>query len=141
MILEQPDLSVQLQEYAASYSRGASSGIEHEITIRNTTGLKLVAVEIGFVSFDPFDDFLHFGIGFARPNLEMGERKQLSWRWSPRNDFQFYTGIAFVYQLRFTNGEIYEADMQAIAKQILGTFGIDVPEDKLEPEGEGVLKI
>ena len=51
-------------------------------------------------------------------SLDPGDDTEGTWVASAYADFSFYTGVAYVSKVRFSDGMIWEADLEAVANSI-----------------------
>lgn len=127
-IIAQPESPVEITQYDAQFEPETASAynrhldqIRHSVKILNRSGKELMAVEVGLVSFNLFNEYLGrlHGIGesdMPKPN----DPKPRSWSWthSPYGCFSFLTGVAYVSQIRFRDGTIWKADMNSIVTEL-----------------------
>ena len=78
----------------------------------------VVAVEVLFVDFDPFNEVIGIsrgvGVGRVRRGLEAG-RVWIGARDWPR---QLYATVAFLSRVRFASGKIWEADLERFVEAV-----------------------
>lgn len=121
IIVEQPDSPVSLSEYSASYQESGSyqrEGVKHELSYQNASDRDIVAFELEFVMFSVFNEYMDTFGGVSMDDLEAGEDDDGGWVASSLNAFTFHTGVAFVRQLRYENGDIWEADMSIVEERL-----------------------
>jgi hypothetical protein len=120
-IISQPDSPVKITSYQADYQRGSTyqrEGIQHEVKYQNISQKKIVAVQIGFVSFDIWNEFLDQTNGVSMDKVSPGEDESGTWIATVYSDFSFYTGIAYVSKVRFDTGEIWLVNIDTIAQEL-----------------------
>lgn len=130
IIVDQADSPLKLQDYRAGYQEGSTGrfasreGIVHTINYLNASGRPIVALKIGFVSFDYFNDLIGKMNGIAietiapaTSNPNVG-RENGRWIQRARSDFAFLTGVAFVQQVRFEDGEVWTADLDVVVAEV-----------------------
>ncbi len=120
-IISQVDAPVKIISYEADYQkRGTytSEGIRHDIKYQNVSLKQIIAVQIGLVSFDIWNEFLDRTGGVSMEKLEPNEAESGAWIATAYADFTFYTGVAYVGKVRFSDGIIWEADLDAIASEM-----------------------
>lgn len=119
---EQPDAPVEVTFYTARYrdrSPDRPEGIHHQAGYQNRTDRQIVAVQLGFVSFSVFNEFVDHTKGVAVSDIEPGEEGTGLWvAQFGRADFAFHTGVVYVDRVRFENGEIWVADRGPILDQL-----------------------
>ena len=137
VILEQPDAPLQIKEYACYYDdEGYSKRIGHRPEYRNTTERIIVAIGMGFVMFDVWDDHMRSSIGVLIEDLHPGQEENETWLSRPYGASSFHTGVTFVSRVRFENGDVWKADEDDIAEQIRVLFKSFKPEQLKEDETE-----
>ncbi len=120
-IIEQSQAPIKIVSYEADYQKGgkySSKGIRHEVEYRNISKRNIVALKIGLVSFDVWNEFLNQTGGISMIILSPNETEDGTWIARAYGDFSFYTGLAYVSNVRFSNGEIWSADLDNIAKEL-----------------------
>jgi len=120
-IIGQKDAPIVITSYSDAYqvgSRYTSEGIRHSVKFKNTSARKIVAVQIGFVSFDVWNEFLDRTGGVSIEDIAPMESKKGTWVASAYADFSFLTGFAYVSHVRFSDGIIWSADLDAIAEEM-----------------------
>lgn len=139
-ILPQADSPVEITSYTANYQSGsqyASEGIYHAVEYKNNSSQLIVAVEIGLVSFDVWNEFLDRTRGAAMDLVQPGATKKGRWVATAYADFSFLTGVAYVGRVRFRDGTIWRADLDAIAQvlsEIEANFDVARLKQKEEPK-------
>lgn len=121
IVVEQTDAPLTIRAYDASYSEGgrySTKGIRHEVTYSNTSGRKIVASQIGLVSFSIFNKFLDRTGGIDMDDIEPNATADGTWVASSYADFSFHTGIAYVARVRFEDGEVWEADLDEVTRAL-----------------------
>ena len=114
-------MPLNITSYAAVYQEGgrySTEGIRHTVEYKNNSGKTIVAVQIGLVSFDVWNEFLDRTGGVSLENLDPGESRKGTWVARAYADFSFLTGVAYVSKIRFIDGTIMEADLDAIAQEL-----------------------
>ena len=115
------DAPVLIESYTATYLEGARpmpGGIYHSLSYKNVSDKIVVAVQIGLVSFNVFDEFIGRISGIAIETIPpTGSEKGL---WIDRADggSAFHTGMAYVSKVRFIDSEIWEADLKEVAAEL-----------------------
>ena len=95
--------------------------ISHQIKLLNRGSKKLIAVEFGFVEFNLFNEYLGRLHGLTAndlPDPSGPKPKTAGWYHSPYAAFGFLTGVAYVSQVRFDDGQIWKADMNEIVVEL-----------------------
>lgn len=120
-IIEQPDAPIKITKYDAAYQEGvrySREGIAHTVSYMNTSRRKIVAVQLGLVSFDVWNEFLDRTNGVSMADLEPYGEDTGFWVATASADFQFLTGVVYVAKVRFEEGEIWSVDLEEIAKEL-----------------------
>jgi hypothetical protein len=127
-IIAQADAPVEIREYGAYYYPASSSQydrhpdqIVHKTKFLNKSGKKLMAVEFGLVEFDLFNEYLGRMHGLTADDLPLPtdtKPKSATWEHSPYASFGFLTGVAYVSQVRFEDGQIWKADLTNIVAEL-----------------------
>ena len=79
---------------------------------------EIVALQLGLVSFDVWNEFLDRTNGLETESIPPGKTARGSWVASRYADFSFATGVAFVRRVRFADGEIWTADEREILDEL-----------------------
>jgi len=120
-VVSQPDAPVTITHYSAAYqasSRYGNEGIHHNVEYTNSGTKPIVAVQIGLVSFDIWNEFLDRTGGISIEDMMPGSTKEGTWVALSYGDFSFLTGVAYVSKARFLDGTIWDADLSAIAEEL-----------------------
>jgi len=120
-VIAQPDAPIRITSYSAAYQEGgryATEGIHHNVAYDSATDRKIVAVQIGLVSFDIWNEFLDRTGGVSMDELAPHASSKGTWVARAYADFSFQTGVAYVAKVRFVDGWIWEADLQSIAEEL-----------------------
>lgn len=120
-IIEQSQAPIKIISYEVEYQEGgkySSRGIRHEVNFQNISKRNIVALQIGLVSFDVWNEFLDRTGGISMNILSPNETEGGTWIANAYGDFSFYTGITYVSKVRFSDGEIWSADLDNIAKEL-----------------------
>jgi hypothetical protein len=99
------------------YPSGLKAGIRHRPSFENVSGRTIVAIRLGFVSFDFFDEYIGMMHGYSTTVLDPKDsnaKKSEVWVHTGLGDFSFHTSVAFVDKVRFKNGEVWSADLDAV---------------------------
>lgn len=121
-IIDQPDAPLRITKYIAVYQEGSgryiTEGIHHSVEYQNSSGRVVEAVQIGLVSFDVWNEYLDRTGGLSLDVLPPNAKDQGTWVTGRYRGFSFHTGVVYVSKVRFQNGEIWEADLEAIATEL-----------------------
>jgi trehalose-6-phosphatase len=120
-IMAQKDAPLLITSYSAAYQRGGrymSEGIRHAVEYKNVSDRQVVAVQIGLVSFDVWNEFMDRTGGVAIVEIAPGGSEKGTWVARAYADFAFLTGFAYVGKVRFSDGTIWAADLDAIAEEM-----------------------
>ena len=120
-VIDQPNAPLKITSYRARYimaGQYTSERIEHLVEYRNVSERKIVAVKIGLVSFDVWNEFLDITGGVSIQDLNPNAIDKGIWIGSVYGAFSFLTGVAYIAKVRFDNGEIWSTDLDAIAEEI-----------------------
>lgn len=138
IILDQPEAPVKISEYTCYYFNDGryDKGIRHRPVYSNATDRLIVAIAIRFVDFSVWNEYLYSLGGTSIEDLKPRSQEKGTWEANPYGAFTFLTGITFIYRVRFENGEIWQADIAAIAEQIGDIFEDFKPEELEEKPPE-----
>ena len=117
-IVEQADAPILVTAYRTEFlkrTNEASEGLRHDIDYRSRAGQRIVAVQFGLVSFDVWNEFLERHAALASEAIDANGREKSSWFTPTSAGGAFYTGVVYVERVRFANGEIWTADLPAVA--------------------------
>lgn len=120
-VMAQPGAPLQITAYNAAYEEGgrySTEGIHHTVSYKSIADRPIVAAQIGLVSFDIWNEFLDRTNGVTIEDLAPGATKQGTWVARAYSDFAFHTGVAYVAKVRFADGSIWSADLQAVAQEL-----------------------
>ncbi len=120
-VVVQDDAPLAITSYTAAYrerSQYTSQGIHHSVKYQNRSGKTVVAVQVGLVAFDIWNEFLGrtngLSIDVIRPDKDDGG----TWIATPYRGFSFLTGVAFINRVRFDDGSIWTANQDAILEEL-----------------------
>ena len=137
-IITQKNAPLIITSYSATYhekDRFTPEGIHHEVEYKSATNRKIVAVQIGLVSFDVWNEFQDQTGGVSIEEISPGASENGTWITRVYADFSFLTGFAYVSKVRFSDGTIWTADLDAIAKEMRKIeLDFDVQKLKDKPE-------
>ena len=132
-IVEQADAPVQVTSYRTEYlKRTAESqeGLRHDLDYRSRTDQRIVAIQFGLVGFDVWNEFLDRNAALASDPLDARGRERNSWFTPTSSGVAFFTGVVYVERVRFANGEIWTADLEAVLTAMRAVQK-DFPADEL----------
>lgn len=140
-VLDQSAPPIEIVSYQADYQEGGTysrEGISHELEYRNSSDRPVRAVKFGLLSFNVFNDFLDRTAGIDMDKMSAGDTANGTWISTAYAAFSFFSGVAYVEQVRFLDGDIWEADLDAIAAQVRD-IEADFKADRLkgEPDRNG----
>lgn len=121
IIISQEGAPLKIESYSAKYREGSNysrEGIRHEVKYTNVSSKTIVALRIGLVSFDVWNEFLDKMGGVAIEDLKLGDSKPGVWIASAYADFSFLTGVAYVNKVRFEDGTFWEADLDVVIQEL-----------------------
>ncbi len=120
-IIAQPTSPLTVMSYTAKYQEGGrytTEGIRHNVQYENTSDSQIVASQIGLLSFDVWNEFLDRTGGVSIKDIGPGGMESGAWVARAYADFTFLTGFAYVGKVRYADGRIWEADLDAIANEV-----------------------
>jgi hypothetical protein len=120
-VLAQPTAPLRITAYTAGYQEGSqyrSEGIRHSVEYMSASDREIVAVQIGLVSFDVWNEFLDRTAGVDISNLQPSALGKGTWIARAFADFSFHTGVAYVGKVRFADGTLWAADLVAIGEEL-----------------------
>jgi hypothetical protein len=113
-VIEVPDAPVKITEYSSSYngveSRYSSAGIHHNVKYIRTSPKEIMAVQVAFISFGLWNDFIDVMHGFSKGDVKPNKPETASWISRAWNESSHLTGVAFVSRVRFADDTIWQAD-------------------------------
>ena len=120
-VLAQEGAPLKIGPYSAAYQSGgrySREGIRHEVVVENVTDRKIVAYQVGLLSFNIFNEFQDRLGGYSIEDVAPGSIEEGSWLASALAESSFYTGVAYVSKVRFEDGEVWQADLEEVADQV-----------------------
>ena len=122
-IVEQSRAPLKITSYTAAYKKGGlftEEGIRHYAEYKNTSGKTIAAYEIGFLSYDIWNEYINGIRGYSIEDiLPDGSGGEYGWFLDPADGgFAFATGIASIRKVRFSDGTVWEADYDALSSKI-----------------------
>lgn len=121
-VVSQPSAPLTISAYEARYeprsSQYSTRGIHHELKYENKGQKEIVALQIGLISFDVWNEFLDRTQGLDRQGLAVGKTGGGTWIANRYADFSFLTGVAYVNRVRFADGEIWTADEREVLAEL-----------------------
>jgi len=121
IIVAQSESPVTITEYEAEYKEGGTysrEGVHHEADFENVSGKNIRAIKLGFVSFNIFNEFIDRFAGIDMDELDAGDDSGGTWVSVAASDFSFYTGVAYVSKVRYSDGTMWEANLDSVAESI-----------------------
>jgi len=112
-VLEQPDAPVSVRRYEPeqmSFGPEIGDQVHHEVRVRNDSDRVVVAVKIGVLTYDIFNEFMESAEGIFVVDLHPGKRKTHYMRTYHEDSSHFLTGLTYIAKVRFQDGEIWEAN-------------------------------
>jgi hypothetical protein len=122
-VADQPESPVVVTQYRATYQKGsdkAPSGVRHDVEFRNRSEFRIVAVQLGLVSFDVWNEFLNRTVALVTEPVAVRARERTTWFAPLDAAFTLQTGVAYVDRVRFDNGQIWIADPEAVVTVMRG---------------------
>lgn len=122
IILKQENSPLKITEYRTVYSYfDREYTISHLVSYLNTSEKKIVAIRLGFITFDAFNEFLDKFVGISIEEVEIDKMKAVSWQQSTYKAFSFKkygTGLMYIDKVRFEDGSIWVLSKDEILPQI-----------------------
>ena len=124
-IIEQPDAPIKILSYKSSYGMHSkvalvgdkTEGVRHQAEYQNISERGILAVELNYMMFDLFNDYLGFAGGIETDFLKPGDKDKSDGVASYGSTF--LTGVAFVNKVRFADGEVWRANLNAIEQELI----------------------
>ncbi len=138
--LTQDGVPLQITAYACNYQRRSDyspEGIRHALEYKNVSAKTIEALEIGLVSFNVWNTYMDRTGGISIETIPMNVAKKGTWVASAYRDFAFLTGVAYVAKVRFNDGTIWSADLDAVAaamREIEGAFNVQTLKTPEKPD-------
>lgn len=142
-IADQPDSPIKITAFTARIQLGegryyslSESGVIMNTGYRNTSGRKIVAVQLAFFAFDVWNDSIGGSYSYSYPlpgdypippevtvsnaveSLSPGTTTDRTINLAHSNPTLFLTGIVGVSKVRFEDGEVWKASPQTWLSQI-----------------------
>ena len=120
-------------EFRSSYGSHADQ-IMHAATYQNISGKDIVAIQIGFVAFDAFNNLIGGFSGWSIDKIAKDATKDGKWTQTVYLAFTFDkygTGVAYIRAVRFADGSIWQADMTQVLAG-LQKFEKDLKKEDIE---------
>ena len=140
MIKVTPVLSeIAISDATAKYQTDAvkgflgSTGIKCMMKLENRSKGKVVAVQLGFVFFNYFNEPLGYQSALVLHEIDAGEIKDVSAKFKFATDKSAYPLFVFVHKIKYLDRRVVTADMSKVSAEInksLGTnWGAEMFED------------
>ncbi len=132
------DSSVRVLEFDATYESSfvkdllGSKGIKLRAKIENCGGEDIVALQLGFVFFNYFNEPLGYINALVLDELKIGETKYVDAKAKFTGDGGAYPVFVFVHKIKYANRAVGIADTSAVMKQINNRLGTTVGEEMFE---------
>ncbi len=137
-IIAQKGSPIEITSFSAAYQPDGTyqrEGIRYEVKYKNIGDKEIVAVQMGLVGFDIWNEFMDRTGGIAIENIKPGASEEGTWVASAYAEFSFLTGFAYISKVRFSNGQIWEANLESIANEMRKIEkGFDVEKLKGKPD-------
>ena len=128
-IIEQSRAPLKITSYTAAYQEG--EGIRHYAEYKNTSEKNIVALAIGFVSYDIWNEHINGINGYSIEDIPPDGNGYEVWLDPADGGLKFATGIACISKVRFSDGTVWEVDIYALWPKI----GLILKELKLKNSG------
>ncbi len=123
-IIEQPDAPIKILTYKTSYGMHSkiamvgekTEGVRHQTEYQNISQRGILAVQIEYEMFNVFDEYLGSSWAVKTDYLKPNDKDKSDG--VADQGFTFLTGVAFVSKVRFDNGEVWHANLDAIAQEL-----------------------
>jgi len=123
-ILDQPDSPIKILTYKSAYGMHSkvaligekTEGVRHQTEYQNISERGILAVELNYVMFDLFNDYLGSAGTLEMDFLKPGDKDKSDG--VAGYGSTFLTGAAFVNKVRFADGEVWRANLDNIAQEI-----------------------
>ncbi len=119
-VVAQPDAPVVIDGYTCQYhaSGAREGGIRHVVRYKNSAARRTVAVQVGIVSFDAFDELIAASRGVSLEATRVNDHEEVSFLQSHPAAFSFHTGVAYVARVRFDDGTVWRADLPRVVESL-----------------------
>ncbi len=104
--------------YSASSRADDEGGIYHSVEYKNVSDRSLAAVRLGLLTFDQWQDLLDGIDGIAVMPLAPGATRMTTWADPVSGTLVSPTAIAYVGKVRFSDGEVWSADLDRILEEL-----------------------
>jgi len=121
-ILAQDAAPISIRKYEPEpWVLGAEydDGVRHAVRLRNDSDRVVVAVKLGTLCYNIFNEFQEGSEAIVVKDLLPGKRaSHIVWTYLD-DPPSFYSGLIYVAKVRFLDGEVWEADPDDLDAQIL----------------------
>ena len=140
VIVAQPSAPLLITElevvpFSAAGSNTGIEGVRWEVDYQNASDRQIVALRVGFVSFNAFNEYMFRFEGYLTKDIDAGRTDDGDWTQRRLGAFAFHTGVVYVDRVRFANGDIWVADLGPVGERLMQVqAGFDL--SVLTEEGE-----
>ena len=124
-IINHLDCPIRISKFNAVYSKGNNSeqkGLNLRVHFYNQSQKSITAVEIGFISYDIWDNYLGLITGLQVEKLDRREETNKIWIDNSDDAYTFFTGFAFVSRVRYSDGEFWKGSLEHVANKIRAEY-------------------
>lgn len=131
MKLDLADKAIRINNYTAKYEGDivkdilGSKGIKHILLLKNTSKQDIVAIQIGFVYFNYFNEPVGYTSTLVLDVLPKGEEKEVEAKGKFVGDATTYGCFAFVHKIKYADRSVQIIDTEVAKKKINSILGTD----------------
>jgi hypothetical protein len=132
------DKSANILEFDTGYESSfvkdllGSKGIKLRLKVENSGSKDIVAIQIGFVFFNYFNEPLGYTNALVLDELKTGETKYVDAKAKFTGDGGAYPVFVFVHKIKYANRAVEIVDHERIMKEINNRLGTTVGEEMFE---------
>ncbi len=124
-IIEQPDAPIKILNYKSAYGMHSkvaligekTEGVRHQTEYQNVSERGILAVELKYLMFNFFNEYLGFAGTIETDFLKPGDKDKSDG--VADQGSTFLTGVAFVSKVRFADGEVWHANLDTVVQELV----------------------
>ncbi len=121
--------AIAIKDYSVKYEGDivkdilGSKGIKHTLVLKNTSRRDIVAVQVGFVYFNYFNEPVGYTSTLILDRLPKGEEKEIEAKGKFVGDATTYGSFAFVHKIKYSDRSVEMIDAEIVKKKINSILG------------------
>jgi hypothetical protein len=138
MQLDLTDKTVVIKEYSVKYEGDfvkdllGSKGIKHLLLLKNTSKQDIVAIQVGFVYFNYFNEPVGYTSTLVLDVLPKGEVKKVEAKGKFVGDATTYASFAFIHKVKFGDRSVQITDLESVKKKINTALGTNCGDEMFD---------